>query len=201
MYPERAWARLLRSGHRQIRNVKDSSMSASKKSTRVRSKALRPRIKLDDIDLLILSMLQGHARVPNAEIARRAKMVPSGILERLRKLTKSNVILGYETRLDPRVLGLGLLAFVSVAADDRIGNTDTAGLLAKIPEVQEVHNVAGEDCYLLKIRAADPQELGEILRNKVKAIKSVKATKTTIVLDTAKETSVFPLQSSRETHS
>jgi len=127
-------------------------------------------------------------------------MVPSGILERLRKLTKSQVILGYETRLDSRVLGLGLLAFVSVAADDRIGNKDTAGLLAEIPEVQEVHNVAGEDCYLLKIRAADPRELGEILRNKVKAIKSVKATKTTIVLDTAKETSVFPLRSSRETH-
>jgi Lrp/AsnC family leucine-responsive transcriptional regulator len=109
-------------------------------------------------------------------------MVPSGILERLRKLTEGKVILGYETRLDPNVLGSGLTAFVNEAADDRIGNTDTAGMLAKIPEVQEVHNVAGEDCYLLKIRAADPRELGQIVRDKVRSIKSVPGTKTTIIL-------------------
>jgi Lrp/AsnC family leucine-responsive transcriptional regulator len=171
-------------------------MTPTGKTRRTRAKAVR-KVKLDDIDVLILSALQGNARVSNAEIARRAKMVPSGILERLRKLTESKVILGYETRLDPNVLGSGLTAFVNVAADDRIGNTDTAEMLAKIPEVQEVHNVAGEDCYLLKIRAADPRELGQIVRDKVRSIKSVRGTKTTIVLDTAKETAVFPLRTNR----
>jgi len=150
-------------------------------------------MRSDDTDLLILSMLQEDARISNAEIARRAGMVPSGILERLRKLERNNLIVGYETRLNWRLLGRGLLAFVFVRARERAGRKDTALRLAKIPEVQEVHSIAGEDCYLIKIRVSDPQELGRVLQNKVTAIRSVLATKTTIVLDTLKETTAIPV--------
>jgi Lrp/AsnC family leucine-responsive transcriptional regulator len=151
-------------------------------------------VKLDETDLLILSMLQENARVSNTEIARRAGMVPSGILERLRKLEKQKVILKYETRVDSRALGLGLIAYVFVKVEGQNAGLDTAAQLAKIPEVQEVHNVAGEDCYLIKIRVADPQQLGHILRDKVRAIPSVSSTRSTIVLDTFKETSAIPLK-------
>jgi Lrp/AsnC family transcriptional regulator, leucine-responsive regulatory protein len=151
------------------------------------------RVKLDKIDLLILSALQENARVSNAEIARRAKMVPSGIFERLRRLAKNKVILRYEARIDPQMLGLGLVAFVHVTSDDRIGNVNTSAELSKIPEVQEVHNVAGEDCYLLKVRVANPQELARVVKDKVRSIRSVLGTKTTIVLDTMKETAAFPI--------
>jgi Lrp/AsnC family transcriptional regulator, leucine-responsive regulatory protein len=178
------------------------SMVKSKSPPKARGPHLQRQrdshVKLDRIDLLILSALQGNARVSNAEIARRAKMVPSGIFERLRRLAKKKVILGYETRIDPHVLGLELVAFVYVTADDRIGNMNTAAELAKIPEVQEVHNVAGEDCYLLKLRVASPQELGRIVRDKVRSLKSVLGTKTTIVLDTLKETSALPLPENQQ---
>jgi Lrp/AsnC family transcriptional regulator, leucine-responsive regulatory protein len=157
-------------------------------------KPLSKAIKLDETDLLILSMLQENARVSNAEIARRAGMVPSGILERMRKLEEQKVILAYETRVDSRALGLGLIAYVFVKAEERKGGLSTASQLAKIPEVQEVHNVAGEDCYLIKIRVADPRELGHILRDSVRAIPSVSSTRSTIVLDTIKETSAIPLR-------
>jgi Lrp/AsnC family transcriptional regulator, leucine-responsive regulatory protein len=151
-------------------------------------------VKLDETDLQILSMLQENARVSNAEIARRVGMVPSGILERLRKLEEQKVILAYETRIDPRALDAGLIAYVFVKAEGQNAGLDTATQLAKISEVQEVHNVAGEDCYLIKIRVGDPQELGHILRDKVRAIPSVSSTRSTIVLDTFKETSAIPLK-------
>ena len=150
-------------------------------------------IELDETDRLILSMLQEDARVSNADIARLAGMVPSGILERLRKLRKNKVILSYETRLDSRALGLGLTAFVFVRAKEVTGRRDTAQRLGGIPEVQEVHNITGEDCYLLKIRVRDPQELGRVLRDDVGTIPSVVSTKTTIVLDTFKETTAIPI--------
>jgi len=120
-------------------------------------------------------------------------MAASGILERIRKLEKCGVIQGYEARVNPKTLGLGLVAFVFVRTEERVGRTEAAKRLARIPEVQEVHHVAGEDCYLVKVRAADPEALGRLLRSRFGRIKSVRSTRTTIVLETVKETGRLPV--------
>jgi Lrp/AsnC family leucine-responsive transcriptional regulator len=154
-------------------------------------------VKLDETDRLILSLLQENARISNVDIARRVGMVPSGILERLRKLKKNKVILSYETRLDARAVGLGLTAFVFVKTKEVSPHPDTADRLGKIAAVQEVHNITGEDCYLVKMRVANPQELGRVLRDQVGSIPSVLSTKTTIALDTFKETTAVPILTNR----
>jgi Lrp/AsnC family leucine-responsive transcriptional regulator len=59
--------------------------------------------------------------------------------------------------------------------------------LARIPEVLEVHHVAGEDCYLLKVRTRDAEHLGQLLRQQIASTPSVTSTRTTIVLETVKE--------------
>src|SRR5712692_3705924 len=148
---------------------------------------------LDKIDLRILSILQGDARASNAAIARKIAMVPSATLERIRKLEQRGLIRGYEARLDAAPLGLGLLAFVFVRSSERAGGTKTARRLAAIPEVQEVHHIAGEDCFLVKVRATNPQALGELLRERFGNIAGVDSTRTTIVLETLKETSSLPV--------
>jgi Lrp/AsnC family transcriptional regulator, leucine-responsive regulatory protein len=149
---------------------------------------------LDSVDLQIIALLQEDARMPNAEIGRRVGLVASAIFQRLRKLEKVGVILGYETRIDPGALGLGLAAFIFVKADERVGELETALRLSKLPEVQEVHHVAGEDCYLVKVRVGDAAELGRFLREKVGVIESVRSTRTTIVLETVKETGRLPVR-------
>jgi Lrp/AsnC family leucine-responsive transcriptional regulator len=152
---------------------------------------------LDSCDMRILALLQEDARMPNAEIGRRVGLVPSAIFQRLRKLQKLGVIVGHEARIDPRAVGLGLAAFVFVKADERVGSRATALRLAKLPEVQELHHVAGEDCYLVKVRVPDAAELGRLLREKVGVIGSVRSTRTTIVLETIKETGRLPLRLAR----
>ncbi len=142
---------------------------------------------LDDIDLQILSIVQDGARTHNAEIARRVGMAPSAVLERVRKLEKRGVIAGYEARLDPRALGMNLLAFVFVKTDETLAEQSTGEALAAVSEVQEVHHVAGEDCYLIKVRAESPAALGRLLRGKLGRIPSVVSTRSTVVLDTVKE--------------
>ena len=153
---------------------------------------------IDDIDRKILSILQDDARISNAAIARWLEMAPSAILERIRKLETRGLIAGYEARLNPKPLDAGLLAFVFVRADERIGSDDAGRKLAEMPEVQEVHHVAGEDCYLVKVRIADTEALGELLRQRFSAIESIRSTRTTIVLATIKETAQIPLPSSPE---
>lgn len=148
---------------------------------------------LDDVDMHILGILQGAARTSNAEIARQVGMAPSAVLERIRKLEESGIIRGYETRVDPVVLGLRLLAFVFVRTNDSVHSRRTEEVLAAIPEVQEVHHVAGEDCFVVKVRTSTPQALGRLLREKIGALESVVSTRTTIVLETQKESAQLPL--------
>lgn len=147
---------------------------------------------IDEIDFRIVEILQQNARTPNAEIARQVGMAPSAILERIRKLEERGVIQGYAARVNPEALGLALTAYVFVRADERAGAPTTSDLLAEIPEVQEVHHVAGEDCFLAKVRVSGPRALGELLQKKFGAIDTIRSTRSTIVLETVKESAVLP---------
>lgn len=149
---------------------------------------------MDSTDHQILTILQQNARTSNAEIARRVGMAPSAVFERIRKLEERGVIEGYQARLNPRALGLPLVAFVFVRTAEPPGGCDAAAQLAEIAGVQEVHHIAGEDCYLVKVRAADPEALGRMLREEFGAIGTVRSTRTTIVLETIRESAELPLQ-------
>ncbi|MCW3089333.1 MAG: Lrp/AsnC family transcriptional regulator, leucine-responsive regulatory protein [Ferruginibacter sp.] len=144
-------------------------------------------ILLDKVDYHILRLMQANARISNAELARELNMAPSGVLERVKKLEQKKVILQYTTRLNPAPLQQKLLAFVFMKVSDGLGSSTTGKELAKIPEVQEVHHVAGEDCYLVKIRTADSASLMELMRNQFSKIPNILSTRTTIVLETVKE--------------
>lgn len=146
---------------------------------------------IDAIDKDIVNIIQRDGRISNAEIARQVGLAPSAVLERIRKLEERKVIRGYAGIADPKQLGFGLTAFVSVRTNECGDGSDE--LLAKIPEVLEVHDVAGEDSYLLKVRASDPEDLARLLREKLKAIPTVVSTRTTVVLQTVKETTALPL--------
>ncbi|HEX2022762.1 MAG TPA: Lrp/AsnC family transcriptional regulator [Candidatus Thermoplasmatota archaeon] len=149
---------------------------------------------MDEVDRKILRALQQNARTSNSEIARQLGMVPSAILERIRKLEERGIVLGYEARINPAALGLNLVAFVSVRTTDRTHEYEAAEKLKKFPEVLEVHNVAGEDCYLVKVRVADVAALRDFLHDKVGQIGSVVGTRSTIVLGVEKETAKLPIE-------
>jgi len=149
---------------------------------------------IDEIDRRILNLLQENARTSNAEIARQIDMAPSAVLERIRRLEAKGVIQGYEARINPEALGLGLLAFVFVRSNDMSDETKTAAALAAFPEVQEVHHIAGEDCFVLKVRVQDAKSLGRLLRERISAIATVRSTRTTVVLETMRESGRLPLE-------
>ena len=149
---------------------------------------------MDEIDRQILDMLQENARISNSEIARQIGMVPSGVLDRIRRLEERGLIEGYRAKINPKKLGLGLLAFIFVTTDEQPGETPSAEALAEIPEVLEVHHIAGEDCYVAKVRVADTDQLADLIKTKIGSISSVRNTRTTIVLETLKETAKLPIR-------
>jgi Lrp/AsnC family leucine-responsive transcriptional regulator len=156
---------------------------------------------LDETDLQILDLLQANARETQAEIARIVGLAPSAVLERMRKLEARGTLRGYVAQVDPKAIGVGLLAFVSVRTEEFGPEQRIAHALAELPEVLELHDVAGEDCYLIKVRARDAEHLGQLLRSRVARIPGVRSTRTTIVLETVKETSRLPIPKREEVRS
>lgn len=142
---------------------------------------------LDNTDLQILQLMQENARIPNVDMAKKLEMAPSAVLERVKKLEQKKVIRNYTANINPASIDQKLLAFIYIKTNDGMGCSVTGNALAKIPEVQEVHNIAGEDCFLVKVRTADSAGLIALMRNEFAKIPTIQSTKTTIVLETVKE--------------
>jgi Lrp/AsnC family transcriptional regulator, leucine-responsive regulatory protein len=143
---------------------------------------------IDETDGSILDILQENARISQAEIARVVGLAPSAVLERIRKLESRGIIRGYTALVDPHAVDQAMLAFVAVRSEQAPGDDSVAHALAQCPEVLELHHVAGDDCYLLKVRARDAEHVGQLLRHRFGRIPGVRSTRTTIVLETVKET-------------
>ena len=152
---------------------------------------------IDEKDARILELLQKDGRMTNVDIARAVELTPSATLERVRKLEERGFIKGYTATLDPHAVGLGLMAFIFVRVDDKndvLGCAEqTAEEIAALPSVQELHHLAGEDCFLVKVRARDTDDLYRILKEEFGPFKAIRSTRTTIVLKTVKETQRLPV--------
>ncbi len=142
---------------------------------------------IDAKDKKILSLLLKDAAISKADIARQVGLAPSAISERVRRLEADGVIQGYEVRLNPHALGKSLLAFVFVTDAKPSLGFDTAAALSGVTGLEELHKIAGDDCYLLKIRSSGTSELNEIIETQINPVQSVTRVRTTIVLSAVAE--------------
>ncbi len=147
----------------------------------------------DATDSVILTMLQENARTSNAEIARALGIAPSAVLERIRKLEQKGTIQGYHARINPEAIGQGLTAFIRVRTGFGDSHQRAMTALAEIPEIMEIHETAGDDCLMLKMRVADMKAFNDLLNAKIRPIEGIVDHRTTVVINTAKESSILQL--------
>lgn len=138
--------------------------------------------KLDKIDHKILRMLKSNARIPLAHISKNIGLSSPSVKDRIQKLEKEGVILGYRPIIDYRKLGLGITAFVKVTLEyPQCCSENFATTLGKLPEVIEGHFTDGDEDMLLKVVSRDPENLRMVL-NEIKAVEGIANTKTIISL-------------------
>jgi len=136
---------------------------------------------LDPIDLTLIDAVQRNAAQRLEDLGRLVQLAPSSVHDRLRRLERDGVILRWTVALDAAALGLGVLAYVGVRS-----SRSCASLLAElsaVPEIEEVHSVAGELCFLLKVRVADTNALLGLIE-RLREIEGIDETQTTVVLKT-----------------
>lgn len=141
--------------------------------------------KMDDIDIKILEMLKDNSRVNASVIAETIGMSVSAVAERIRKLENSGVIGKYTLVLDPKLVGLDVVAFISVSLEHPKYNDNFIASLNENPHVIECHYITGDFDFMLKVMTTSMDGLAGVL-NVIKSIKGVSLTRTLVVLSTSK---------------
>ena len=141
-------------------------------------------VELDEQDLLIVDILLRDGRLPVTELADMVGLSRSAVAERVDKLERNGVIRGATIIVDPAALGRTVTAFVSArgASLSPKGKKAFAALM-KNDEVVEAHTIAGDDCYLIKVRTRSIATLNALVSKLIAPPLSL-STRTTIVMKT-----------------
>ena len=146
-------------------------------------------VDLDGFDRAIVQVLSGDGRMSITELAGRIGLSKSPTQARLRRLEDSGVIAGYRALVDPIRLGLDHVAFVEVRLNDTreaaLGAFNTA--VAKLTEIEQVHMIAGNFDYLLKVRTRSMADYRAVLGEKISTLPHVSGTSTYVAMQAVKE--------------
>jgi Lrp/AsnC family transcriptional regulator, leucine-responsive regulatory protein len=149
-----------------------------------------PTRDLDALDRKLLGVLVEDATVAYADLGKRIGLSAPAVHERVKRLRRSGAIRRTSVLIDPIAIGKPLLAFVHV--DTRgWGKTPALLAIAKLPEVEEVHSVAGDTSMLLKVRTENSRALEGLLA-RIYDTPGVVRTRSYIVLSTFLERPVQP---------
>ena len=151
--------------------------------------------QLDAFDRRILMLLQEDARLTSNELADKVNLSPSQCARRRQRLEEEGIIRGYRASLHREGLGFGIVNIISVtlATHNRDNARRFADLVRRLPQVLEAHALTGEMDYSLKVVTRDLKELSAFVNDVLLPHKSVLHVRTSIVLETLKETTALPL--------
>ena len=127
-------------------------------------------IQIDDIDSRIISVLAADGRRSYADIGTEVGLSTAAVHERVKKMLEKGVIRRFAISVDLR-------------NDGGIHCRDVAPRLRAMPQVEELHSVAGEYDFLAKIRTTHARALEDVIYQ-IKAIEGVARTTSTVVLNT-----------------
>jgi DNA-binding Lrp family transcriptional regulator len=150
---------------------------------------------IDTFDRKILALLQEDARLTNNDLSERVNLSASQCSRRRQRLEEAGLIRGYRAVLDRDRLGFPLVSIISVtlATHNRDNARRFAELMERLPDVLEAHALTGEMDYFVKVVTPDLKSLAEFVNDVLLPHESVQHVKTSIVLQTLKETAALPL--------
>ena len=141
-------------------------------------------VDLDALDLRIVELLLRDGRTPAAQIAEQVGLSRPAVAERIEKLERQGVIRGTTAVVEPSAVGRNVTAFVAARGGTMSPKASKSFReLMKSDEVLEVHTVAGDDCYLIKVRTDSIHSLNTLVSRLTSPPLSL-ATRTTIVMQT-----------------
>lgn len=151
---------------------------------------------LDRYDRSILEILQQEGRINNQDLAERIGLSPSPCLRRVRALEEAGLITGYRATLDPKSLGLSLMALIHISMDkhtpERFANFEAR--INEIPNVIECLLVTGQQAdYQLKAVVEDMDAYQDLLLNRITRIEGVSGVHSSFVMRRVVDRGALPV--------
>ena len=140
---------------------------------------------MDEADIDILNELRVNARITNSKLAEKVHLSPSAVLERVKRLRASGVLKEFVARIDNSAAGYNLEVFIELKLERNLRGSSITKALIEFPEILEIHDVAGDCDYILKVVARDSNALRDTMR-RIGAIPGVLSSNTKLVLGTFK---------------
>ncbi len=153
------------------------------------------KMKLDDIDLRILEIMQRDGRITNAKLASNIGISPPAMLERVKRLESSGTISKFVALIDRKNVGVGVMAFVSVSlAVHQMSSLDSfVEKIQELDEVLECYQISGDSDFILKVALKSLDNYSDFVINRLTGIVGIQNIKSTFVLKTVKHNTAFPL--------
>ncbi|MFX0052616.1 MAG: Lrp/AsnC family transcriptional regulator [Candidatus Hodarchaeota archaeon] len=150
--------------------------------------SLDRNINVDDKDQKIIRLLQENSRLTNNEISKQTDIPQTTVHNRIKKLKQSGIIDKFTIKLNMNLLGLGLTAFIFCNISyrsnrgEKLSQIEVANEIKTLRGVEDVFIVTGEIDLIVKVVIKDVDELNELIVSKLRNIKGVEKTVTSIVL-------------------
>lgn len=131
----------------------------------------------------------------NVDLAARVGLTAPPCLRRVRALEEAGAIRSYHARVDPALLGYGIMVFALVSLRSQ-AEADLRAFeehVARLPQVRECHMLNGEIDFILKIVAHDLQSFQQFLTSELTTAPNVASVKTSLTIRTAKDLPGVPV--------
>ena len=145
--------------------------------------------KLDRIDRMILDILQRDGRIAISELAARVNLSTTPCSERVKRLEREGIIMGYYACLNSEMLERSLLVFLEIKLSAKSGDVldQVARNLTEIPEVLECHLISGDFDYLVKARLKEMSAYRRLLGDLLKKLPASASSHSYVVMEEVKE--------------
>ncbi len=152
-------------------------------------------MKLDPLDIRILSELQNDSSHSNVELAKRVHLSPSPCLMRVKALRDKGVIRNYVALADPKLLGLGLNVFISISLKEQSKEAlaEFEKCISEHDEVMECYLMTGDSDYLIRVAVADMDALEKFILEQLTPIAGIEKIRSSFALKQVRYKTALPL--------
>jgi Lrp/AsnC family transcriptional regulator for asnA, asnC and gidA len=147
-------------------------------------------LEIDNVDLKILALLMEDANLPYTEIAKKIYVSGGTVHVRMKKMQEMGIVTGAQLRIDYSKLGYDIIAYLGIYLEKSSLYEEVAELLAKVPEIVNIHYTTGIYSIFAKIICKDTKHLRNVLHDKIQNVRGIQRTETFISLEETVERSV-----------
>jgi Lrp/AsnC family leucine-responsive transcriptional regulator len=152
-------------------------------------------MKLDEVDVKLLGLLQADAKKTTKEYALALNLSVTAIYERIKRLERTGTITGYVALVDKKIVDRAhvVLCHVKLVQHSKEFVVQFEREVLKLEEVVECYHISGDYDYILKIHVRDMEAYRNFMVLKLTAINHIGSTQSSFVINEVKHTTAIPL--------